>query len=57
MKDNITLSIDTLGSETKINDICHGLHLSLERNINFKYLFYGDESELKKHIPNFKSTY
>ena len=55
MKDNITLSIDTLGSETKINDICHGLHLSSERNINFKYLFYGDEKEIKKHIPNFKS--
>ena len=50
MKDSITLSIDTLGSETQIKDICHGLNLSAERNINFKYLLYGDEQELKKNI-------
>ena len=55
MKDNITLSIDTLGSETKIKDICHGLSLSSERNINIKYLIYGDENEIKKNISNFKS--
>ena len=55
MKDNITLSIDTLGSETKIKDICHGLNLSAERNINYKYLIYGDENEIKKNISNFKS--
>ena len=53
MKDSITLSIDTLGSETKIKDICYGLNLSLERNINFKYLLYGDEQELKKNISYF----
>ena len=55
MKDSITLSIDTLGSETKIKDICHGLNLSSERNINLKYLFYGDEQEIKKNISHFKS--
>ena len=55
MKDNITLSIDTLGSETNINDICHGLNLSSERNINYKYLIYGDEKKIKKSISNFKS--
>ncbi len=55
MRDKITLSIDTLGSETKIKDICHGLNLSLERNINFKYLIYGDENIIKQHISNFKS--
>ena len=55
MKGNITLSIDTLGSETKIKDICHGLELSSQRNINFKYLFYGNEHEIKKNISNFKS--
>ncbi len=54
MKDSITLSIDTLGSETQIKDICHGLNLSSERNINFKYLFFGDEPELKKNISYFK---
>ena len=54
MKDSITLSIDTLGSETKIKDICYGLNLSLERNINFKYLLYGDEQELKKNISYFR---
>ena len=55
MKDSITLSIDTLGSETKLEDICNGLNLSSERNINFKYLFYGNEYELKKNISYFKS--
>ncbi len=54
MKDRITLSIDTLGSETRIKDICHGLNLSCERNINFKYLLYGDENEIKKNISYFK---
>ena len=55
MKNSITLSIDTLGSETKINDICHGLDLASERNTNFKYLFYGNEQEIKKNISHFKS--
>ena len=55
MKDNITLSIDTLGSETNINDICHGLNLSSKRNINYKFLIYGDENKIKKSISNFKS--
>tara|TARA_Y100000591_G_scaffold329255_1_gene357453 strand:- start:900 stop:1934 length:1035 start_codon:yes stop_codon:yes gene_type:complete len=55
LKDNITLSIDTLGSETKIRDICHGLDLSSQRNINFKYLIYGDEYQIKKNISDFKS--
>ncbi len=55
MKNNITLSIDTLGSETKIKDICHGLHLSSERNTNYKYLLYGDENKIKKNISYFKS--
>ena len=55
MRDSITLSIDTLGSETKIRDICYGLSLSSERNINFKYLIYGNEFEIKKSISQFKS--
>ena len=55
MKENIVLSIDTLGSETKIQDICYGLNLSSERNINFKYLLFGNETELKKNLSNFKS--
>ena len=55
MKDSITLSIDTLGSETQTKDICHGLSLSAERNVNFKYLLYGDEQQLKKNISYFKS--
>ena len=55
MKDSITLSIDTLGSETQIKDICHGLNSSAERNINFKYLLYGNEQELKKNISYYKT--
>ena len=55
MKDRVILSIDTLGSETKIEDICHGLNLSSERNINYKYLIFGDENKITKHISKFKS--
>ena len=55
MRDKVTLSIDTLGSETQIKDICHGLYLSSERNPNYKYLMYGDENEIKKNISDFKS--
>ena len=55
MKNNIKLSIDTLGSETKIKDICYGLSLSSERNININYLIYGDERKIKKSISSFKS--
>lgn len=55
MKNNIKLSIDTLGSETNIKDICYGLSLSSERNINLNYLIYGDERKIKKSISSFKS--
>ena len=55
MKNNIKLSIDTLGSETNINDICYGLSLSSERNINLNYLIYGDERKIKDSISSFKS--
>ena len=55
MKNSITLSIDTLGSETKIKEICYGLNLSAERNIDFKYLFYGNEIDIKKNISKFKT--
>ena len=55
MNESITLSIDTLGSETKIRDICHGLNLSSERNINYKYLIFGNESEIKENVSYFKS--
>ena len=55
MKNNIKLSIDTLGSETNIKDICYGLSLSSERNINLNYLIYGDERKIKDSISSFKS--
>ena len=55
MKNNIKLSIDTLGSETNIKDICYGLSLSSERNINLNYLIYGDERKIKDSFSSFKS--
>ena len=50
-----TLSIDTLGSETKVDDICNGLSLSLERNINYKFIIYGNEKSLKLSVSRFKN--
>ena len=54
MFEKYTLSVDALGSETKITDICRGLSLSLERNINYKFLIFGDEKNIKHSISKFK---
>ncbi len=54
MKKYFTLSIDLLGSETKLKDILTGLNQSLLRNINYKFRLYGHAEEIKKIIHNFK---
>ena len=54
MSKKYTLSVDALGSETKTTDICHGLSLSLERNINYKFLIFGNEKDIKNSISKFK---
>ena len=43
-----TLSIDMLGSETKVNDVLKGINQSLLRNINYKFQLYGPETLIKK---------
>ncbi len=55
MSKKYVLSVDTLGSETKITDMCHGLSLSLERNINYKFLIFGNEKDIKYSISKFKN--
>ena len=50
-----TLSVDMLGSETKIHEILKGLEQSLLRNINYKFLLFGDENLIKKKITKFKA--
>ncbi len=54
MTKSFTLSIDTLGSETKINDVLKGLNQSLLRNINYKFQLYGDEKLIKRNIDKYK---
>ncbi len=54
MKKYFTLSIDLLGSETKLKDILTGLNQSLLRNLNYKFRLYGHAEEIKKIIHNFK---
>jgi len=49
-----TLSVDTLGSETSYKDILKGLNLSLLRNLNFKFMIFGDEKLLKKEISKYE---
>ena len=49
-----TLSVDMLGSETKLNDILKGLNQSLLRNLNYKFQLYGSENEIKKKIEKYK---
>ncbi len=49
-----TLSIDMLGSETKVDDVLHGINESLLRNINYKFQLYGPENLIKKRIERYK---
>jgi len=49
-----TLSVDTLGSETELNDILKGLNQSLLRNLNYKFQLYGSEEIIKKKIEKYK---
>jgi len=49
-----TLSIDMLGSETKVDDILKGINQSLLRNINYKFQLYGSEALIKKKIEKYK---
>ena len=53
MEKNFTLSVDMLGSETNVVDILKGLNQSLLRNINFKFLLFGDEKEVSKKIKKY----
>ena len=52
-----TLSIDMLGSETKLNDILKGLNQSLLRNINYRFRLYGSEEAIKKNIEKYKRLF
>ena len=54
MKKSFTLSIDLLGSETKLKDILAGLNQSLLRNLNYKFKLYGYEKDIKKIIHKYK---
>ncbi len=54
MPEKYTLSVDTLGSETKTTDICHGLSSSLQRNINYRFLIFGNEKNIKNSLSKFK---
>lgn len=55
MAKSFTLSVDMLGSETKLNDVLRGLNQSLLRNLNYKFLLYGSEEEIKKNIDKYKN--
>tara|TARA_A100001011_G_scaffold294372_1_gene306459 strand:+ start:1458 stop:2462 length:1005 start_codon:yes stop_codon:yes gene_type:complete len=44
-----------LGSETKLNDVLRGLNQSLLRNLNYKFLLYGSEKEIKTNIDKYKN--
>ena len=54
MTNLFTLSVDMLGSETKLNDILKGLNQSLLRNLNYKFQLFGNEKAIKKRIENYK---
>ncbi len=48
------LSIDMLGSETKVHEVLRGIDQSLKRNINYKFFLFGNEKLLKKEIDKYK---
>ena len=47
MTRSFTLSVDLLGSETKLKDVLKGLSQSLLRNLNYKFQLYGNEILIK----------
>ena len=51
---NFTLSVDMLGSETRISEILKGLNQSLLRNINYKFILYGNLKNIEKKILKYK---
>ena len=54
MTRSFTLSVDLLGSETKLKDVLKGLSQSLLRNLNYKFQLYGNETHIKKHIDKYE---
>ena len=57
MEKIFTLSVDLLGSETKLEDILLGLDQSLLRNINYKFILFGNEKQIKRKISKYKRLY
>jgi len=43
-----------LGSETKTKEILKGLEQSLLRNINYKFLLFGNQESILKNLKKFK---
>ena len=43
-----------LGSETKTQHILKGLNNSLQRNINYRFKLFGNETDIKKHLKKYK---
>lgn len=55
MEKSFTLSVDLLGSETKIQEILKGLQQSLLRNINYKFLLFGNKKIIEYNLKRFDS--
>ena len=53
-KSTYTLSIDMLGSETKVKDIIKALNQSYLRNINYKFKLFGNKKEILRHLIKYK---
>ena len=53
-KNTYTLSIDMLGSETKVKDIIKGLNQSYLRNLNYKFKLFGNKKEILHHLKKYK---
>ena len=55
MKNNFKLAVDTLGSETKIQEILKGLEQSLLRNINYEFYLFGKKKLIIDELKKYKS--
>tara|TARA_Y100000816_G_scaffold64143_1_gene42434 strand:+ start:1772 stop:2806 length:1035 start_codon:yes stop_codon:yes gene_type:complete len=51
---NYTLAVDMLGSETKTEEILKGLQQSLLRNINYKFILFGNKIEIETSLKKYK---
>ena len=49
----IKISVDTLGSETSVDNLIRGLNTSFLRNENYFFRIFGNQEKIDKELNNY----